>query len=449
MKTNAIFINMPANKKLISLCNCGEPFQGENGKKHRQSRPEHATESEVYFCSVHREWGKKGDDFPHTGCLNVQLQKAQMKEVLRRVLPCNLERQIAKAEARCRNLRKINEKKGVEFKEEVKMVPELDPAEEIKQAVAAITPKRPVLLSDLSSSDSEGEKIEEVRPEQLSDISSDFERELNQDKVDKKRAHNVDLDKTESESEPPAQRVKMSSPKSVKSPSPKKLKISPIRRKPAFFPRRSALPVNQTLARNNLVDSNKKLEAQVKALQEEAALLRQKDADRRKWEADTKNRLNEMKAVEEERQEIERMKKEVQREKDWVSARRIELDEKQEKWEEEKNSLVAQKNEMLERMRAERDGLLTRLDEKEKEARLAVESATTHINRVGGLSHCVLHLEVVNNKVCRRSLESADGDNSICCFSDPSRQARCIHVDVTGHNLTIGAKNVRWPNERE
>lgn len=405
-------------------------------------------EEEIYFCSVHREWGKKGDDFPHTGCLNVQLQKGQMKEVLRRLLPFNLERQIAKAEARRRTPKENKMKKGIEF-QQAENKGEFDAAEELQRAVAAITPKPPVLLSDLSSSDSEGESVAEVRPDRLSDISSDFKCEL-RDKVDKKRAHKVDLDETVSNSEPPAQRVRTSSPQKVKCPSPKKLDILPTRRQAPFLPRLFARPVNQTLARNNLMDSNKKLESQVKALQEEATLLRQKEADRKKWEADTKAILENAKDFEQEKQELERMKKELERERVLVSNIKNEMEEKARRSEQEKVVMMAEKQVLEERVMVlenENRSLMSRMDEKEKEVRQAVESATTQINRVGGLSHCVLHLEVLNNKVCRRSLETVNANDSLVCFSDANRQARCIHIDVTGHNLQIGAKNVRWPNE--
>ena len=197
------------------------------------------------------------------------------------------------------------------------------------------------------------------------------------------------------------------------------------------------------------MDSNKKLESQVKALQQETALLKEKEADRKKWEADTKA---EIESIKDQKKELARLRQELEAEKHLVSERKKEMEEKTKKCEEEKVALVAEKKVLEDRvcdLELERSRLLSRMDEKEKEVREAVESATTQINRVGGLSHCVLHLEVVNNRVCRRSLETSSDDTSMVCFSDPSRQARCVHVSVTGHSLTIGAKNVKWPNECE
>ena len=85
------------NRFAITLCVCGQPFQG-NFKKHND-RPGHEKKKRCYFCATCNRIGEEGHDFKrfHKTCDNVSLPKVDLLLILNGESPKDLVMKVKEA----------------------------------------------------------------------------------------------------------------------------------------------------------------------------------------------------------------------------------------------------------------------------------------------------------------------------------------------------------------
>ena len=464
-----LFSVMPYNKHLITACSCFESFHGANLKNHLQRNPDHRVVTQRLLCVSCQVWGTPGECFGHQACPHIPLSKQDLTVASEGLIPDNICQKIENAKKKkerreecqkmkiekkkeevAKKIEKVVEKEAEKEKEKaVEKVGEgpLTYSQEVKRAVAAITsPKAHVLLSELSDlTEGEDEREDEREEKEAGSVNSSRLSSISDGTgelaiVIKKRVPNVDLDSDEefNDTEPPPRRARTSSPNLERPLPPSSPEESPIEKGVKdFLPRQM---ISQAIARRDLKDNNKKLLSEVKALKQELGVFKGREANERRWEAEAQVRLEQLKKEKEDKLRLEKLVKDSDERQKRESEER---ERERQEWKKAKEELEARVKEVQDRLQ-EKEERLRAANKAKAVAEAALKEVTADYKEP---TSSRLHLEIVGNRVAGRCLEQLSSDASVTCFSNPERKARCVHVDVRGHNVALHVKNVRWPNQ--
>lgn len=399
----------------VSLCNCGATFQGPNLKRHLQLLAAkgiegHGEAQSIKYCAPCNEWGDIEQNFPHKKCAYVRFSKGDMLLILKRLEP--LERLTLLGKAEEKNKEKVEKEKR---------------KKDLDNAVKACLDSVPI---------EEEEKVE-------ADESQDIVRRQKRVRVDLDSTLHLSLSSSESDDDFVVKRCKTtSSPKPVKGDIEVETpNVSPI--PPAvFIPQVEACRVSQTLARNNLVDENCRQKKQIELLQNENFMLKAKEENRRRQELEVQKSREVMKEATEAQTKVEEENRRLLvRIRELEQANEVERQEAEAKVKSMLTEREGEKADMLNLKRCceQLEKALSQRDDKMKKLREALEAK----------GKATVHLGIRQNKFINFHVENEEANDTIMCFSDEANGVRCIHIKVSGSDLNMKVRNVRWPSERK
>ena len=397
---------------MVSLCNCGQVFQGDRFKKHVQAAAAkghrgHAREAVTHYCPKCNEWGDENNDFTHALCPRFTFSKAELKLIIKKLTPPSREK----------FLKAFNDTEAAKA------------SEEAAAAVANVQAENPQVT-----------EWEDIFGPPLSE-DSDIELE-----TPLKKRRLTDLDSTIA-SVAPKSPLKASTPTKITSPPPPPPPPSTSTTKSAHLPRTDASHINITYEHNKLKGEVSRLKKTIASLNEELGMKKGK-------EVLNKRLTDEVLFLKEKLAEVEasRVKERGEREKEKMrhAAKEEALKRETEELAEARSKLNEEVTLQTKRGEEAEATLKREREEWAKEKKKLIEEITSlqgeveERNREEKKDKVLIHCEIQDNEVKRRHEETSMED-SLMCYTNESTRTRCLHIYVSGYQTHTKVRNVRWP----